>query len=207
MGKTTSPRDRLIDTAAELFYSRGLPNVGINEVTEKAGVARMTLYNNFDSKDALALAAFERKAEERRVLMEARLKVARTPADAVKAMFDLSERFANSSRFRGCPFINVTVQDPQPEGPMHVLVRKHKAWIREKFRDIAASAGHKKPDVTAQQLLALLDGSSMEAFIQGDTEAIRASKDAALFLLKAHPSARETTSINTSANSNRSDTK
>jgi hypothetical protein len=59
------------------------------------------------------------------------------------------------------------VQDPQPEGPMHVLVRKHKVWIREKFRDIAAKAGHKKPDVTAQQLLALLDGSSMEAFIQG----------------------------------------
>ena len=29
----------LIDTAADLFYERGLPNVGINEVTERAGVA------------------------------------------------------------------------------------------------------------------------------------------------------------------------
>lgn len=185
MGRTPTPRDRLIDAAAELFYSRGLPNVGINEVTERAGVARMTLYNNFDSKEALALAAFERKAEARRALMEERLERARTPADAVKAMFDLSEHFATESCFRGCPFINVTVQDPQPEGPMHVLVRKHKVWIREKFRDIAAKAGHKKPDVTAQQLLALLDGSSIEAFIQGDTETIRASKHAALFLLNA----------------------
>ena len=185
MTKAATPRDRLIDTAAELFYSRGLPNVGINEVTERAGVARMTLYNNFDSKEALALAAFERKAEARRAAMEQRLERARTPADAVRAMFDLSEHFATQSSFRGCPFINVTVQDPQPDGPMHVLVRKHKVWIREKFRDIAAKAGHKKPNVAAQQLLALLDGSSMEAFIQGDTESIRASKQAALFLLDA----------------------
>ena len=154
-------------------------------MTERAGVARMTLYNNFESKEALALAAFERTAEARRASMEERLARARTPADAVKAMFDLSARFATASSFRGCPFINVTVQDPQPEGPMHALVRKHKAWIRERFRDIAAKAGHKKPDVMAQQLLALLDGSSMEAFIQGNTESIRASKQAALFLLNA----------------------
>src|ERR1700716_2504401 len=97
MAARPSPRDRLIDTAAYLFYERGLPNVGINEVTERAGVARMTLYNNFDSKEALALAAFERKAEARRAVMEERLERARTPADAVKAMFDLSEHFATQS--------------------------------------------------------------------------------------------------------------
>lgn len=185
MPERTSPRDRLIDTAAELFYDRGLPNVGINEVTERAGVARMTLYNNFDSKEALALAAFERKAETRRTIMDERLELARTPEDGVKALFDLSEQFAKEACFRGCPFINVTVQDPQPEGPMHLLVRKHKAWIKAKFRDMAARAGHRKPDRTAHQLLALLDGSSMEAFIQNDVEPIQASKQAALFLLKA----------------------
>ena len=79
-----SPRDRLIDTAAELFYERGLPNVGINEVTDRAGVARMTLYNNFASKEALALAAFERQAEARRAIMEKRLGRARTPSAALK---------------------------------------------------------------------------------------------------------------------------
>jgi AcrR family transcriptional regulator len=185
MSARRSPRDRLIDTAADLFYERGLPNVGINEVTERAGVARMTLYNNFDSKEALALAAFERQAEARRALIEKRLERARTASDAVKAIFDVSEQFATESGFRGCPFINVAVQDPHPEGPMHALVRAHKAWIRAKFRDIAARAGHRKPDTTAQQLLALLDGASVEAFIQGGVEPIRASKQAAEILLSA----------------------
>ena len=185
MGRAPTPRDRLIDTAAELFYSRGLPNVGINEVTERAGVARMTLYNNFDSKEALALAAFERQAEARRALIEKRLGRARTASAAVKAMFDVSEQFATGSRFRGCPFINVAVQDPRLKGPMHALVRAHKDWIRARFRDIAARAGHRKPATAAQQLLALLDGASVEAFIQGSVEPIRASKQAAEILLSA----------------------
>ena len=183
MSARPSPRDRLINTAAELFYDRGLPNVGINEVTDRAGVARMTLYNNFDSKEALALAAFERQAEARRALIEKRLARAQTASDAVKAMFDISEQFATKSGFRGCPFINVAVGGPHRDRAMHTLVRTHKAWLRAKFRDAAARAGHRKPDTTAQQLLALLDGASVEAFIQGGVEPIRASKEAALILL------------------------
>ncbi len=185
MAARSSPRDRLIDTAADLFYARGLPNVGINEVTERAGVARMTLYNNFDSKEALALAAFERQAEARRALFAERLARARTASDAVKAMFDVSEELAMQPGFCGCAFTNVAVQDPDPARPMHALVRAHKAWIRARFRDIAARAGHRKPDTAAQQLLALLDGASVEAFIQGSVEPIRASRQAAEILLSA----------------------
>jgi hypothetical protein len=68
---------------------------------------------------------------------------------------------------------------------MHALVRAHKAWIRARFRDIAASAGHRQPDTAAQQLLALLDGASVEAFIQGNVAPIRASRQAAGILLRA----------------------
>ena len=185
MADRSSPRDRLIDTAADLFYERGLTNVGINEVTDRAGVARMTLYNGFGSKEALALAAFERLAEGRRALFEERLQQAQTASDAVEAMFDVSEQLASEFRFRGCAFINVVVQEPHPEGPMHALVRAHKAWIRAKFREIAARAGHPEPDTAAQQLLALLDGASVEAFVQGSVEPIRASKQAAQILLSA----------------------
>src|ERR1700730_7781055 len=100
MATRQAPRDRLIDTAAELFYDRGLPNVGINEVTDRADVARMTLYNNFESKEALALAAFERQAEVRRALVEKHLKRARAPSESVKAMFNVAEQLATQPRFR-----------------------------------------------------------------------------------------------------------
>jgi AcrR family transcriptional regulator len=183
MATRQAPRDRLIDTAAELFYDRGLPNVGINEVTDRAGVARMTLYNNFASKEALALAAFERQAGLRRVLVEKHLKRSQTPSESVKAMFSVAEKLATQPRFKGCAFINVAVQEPQPKGRMHALVRAHKDWIRANFRNIAESAGHKQPETAAQQLLALWDGAIVEAFIQGSVEPIRASSLAAAMLL------------------------
>ncbi len=67
----------------------------------------------------------------------------------------------------------------------HRKCSAHKDWIRAKFRDIAVRAGHRNPDTTAQQLLALLDGASIEAFIQGSLEPIRASKQAVELLLSA----------------------
>jgi AcrR family transcriptional regulator len=180
-----APRDRLIDTAAALFYERGLPNVGINEVTDTAGVARMTLYNNFASKEDLALAAFERQAKLRRELIEKCLGASATPEDQLLAMFDVAEKLAAQPKFRGCAFINVAVQDPDPKCRMHELVRAHKDWIRARFRDIAERAKRKRPEVLAQQFLALWDGAIVEAFIQGSTESVRASKLAARILLAA----------------------
>src|SRR6476660_4151538 len=49
-------RERILDAAYELFSRRGIQAVGVNEVTERAGVATATLYRHFPSKDELVLA-------------------------------------------------------------------------------------------------------------------------------------------------------
>lgn len=183
MSTHESAHDRLVESAAELFYKRGLTNVGINEVTEQAGVARMTLYNIFGSKEALALAAFERQSLNRRQLIEERMQSAQTPAASIDALFGVSEAFAADPSNRGCPFINVAVQDPNPDGQLHALVRAHKAWIRSKFRLIAETTGHQDPDLVSLQLLVVLDGASMETFIQGSVGPLHAGKQAAYLLL------------------------
>ena len=50
---------RLLDAAARLFYADGIAATGINAITAEAGVARMSLYNNFASKEELMLAYLE----------------------------------------------------------------------------------------------------------------------------------------------------
>jgi AcrR family transcriptional regulator len=177
------PRRRLVETAARLFYERGLPNIGINEVTDRAGVARMTLYNNFASKEALALAAFQHQAEERRRMVEAHLGEAATPAAGVAAMFDVAELLAAQPRFRGCAFINVALQTADRGGALHALVLDHKLWLRGKFQGLAELAGARQPQRLAQQLLALWDGAIVEAYIQGSVEPIKVSRLAAKALL------------------------
>ncbi len=48
-----SKRDAVLDTAERLFYNEGFHATGIDRLASEAGVVRMTLYNHFDSKDAL----------------------------------------------------------------------------------------------------------------------------------------------------------
>ena len=42
-------RQKILDAAATLFYNDGITATGINTVTAKADVAKMSLYNNFSS--------------------------------------------------------------------------------------------------------------------------------------------------------------
>ena len=46
-----SARDRILDTATELFYRDGYHAVGIDTIVEQSGVAKMTLYRHYPSKD------------------------------------------------------------------------------------------------------------------------------------------------------------
>lgn len=184
MPEYQSPRDRLIDTALTLFCERGLPRVGINEVTDRARVARMTLYNNFTSKEALALAAFERLAIERQKLIKEHLSTASTSDDRVTAIFAAAATLASDPKFKGCAFINVAAQESEPNSALHALVRDHKAWVRSLFQEIASQACCLQPKIVAQQLLALWDGGIAEAYIQQSKEPIEAARQAALIILR-----------------------
>jgi AcrR family transcriptional regulator len=64
LGRQRPARDRLIKAAAELFYSQGIAATGIDAITERAGVARKSLYNNFASKDDLVLAYIRDRHQE-----------------------------------------------------------------------------------------------------------------------------------------------
>ena len=52
-------RQRILDTASEMFYRDGIRAVGIDTIIARSGVAKMSLYRNFPSKDALVAAWLE----------------------------------------------------------------------------------------------------------------------------------------------------
>ena len=50
MNDKAPARERLLKAAADLFYRDGVGATGIDAITARAGVAKMSLYNNFASK-------------------------------------------------------------------------------------------------------------------------------------------------------------
>lgn len=61
-GKTENRR-RLLEAAAAEFARNGLEDANINEISLAAGFAKGTVYNHFDSKEALFLAVVEEACE------------------------------------------------------------------------------------------------------------------------------------------------
>src|SRR3954451_14736899 len=54
-------RERILDTAYELFSKHGTRAVGVDRIIDEAGTAKMTLYRNFASKDELIVAFLEER--------------------------------------------------------------------------------------------------------------------------------------------------
>ncbi len=81
-------RERLLAAAARRFYVAGLAATGINVITAEAGVAKMSLYNNFSSKAELVRAYLDERHKEWLGLYRRRLELAPNARERVLAVFD-----------------------------------------------------------------------------------------------------------------------
>ena len=186
-GRTPSNvvRARILETAANLFYLHGITNVVINEVIEKAGVARMSLYHHFSSKDDLILAVLDLISAQRFQAIEDVLSGCHTPESRLLSLFLILEEIVNEETFRGCAFINAAIERAKPEDPIHARVTKHKKMIQETFLKLAKEAGADSPDLLARQLMILWDGAITQSYIHQDPEIVSFAVDAARKIIAA----------------------
>ncbi len=155
-----SARDRILAAANELFYKEGIRAIGIDTVIEKAGVAKMSLYRAFPSKDDL-IAAF----------MEMRDKiywewwdgvVARHPGDPRRqlgALFLALAKRTSSPSYRGCPFVNTAVEFPDHSHPGRAVAEGNKRELRRRVRGLVDGLGVAAPALLTDQLLLLMEGA------------------------------------------------
>src|SRR5215210_3402580 len=134
-------RERIRETAYELFSRRAVRDVGIDEVIERAGVAKATLYRHFASKDDLAL-AFLGLREERwtRDFVEAEARRrGSTPEEQLLAIFDAFDEWFRRDDFEACSFINVLLEMGAAHAAGSASV-DHLANIRTFVRGLAEEA-------------------------------------------------------------------
>jgi AcrR family transcriptional regulator len=172
---THRPDERLLETAYELFSARGVRDVGVDELVERAGVAKATLYRHFSSKDELIL-AFLQLREERWTMGWLKEKVRErggTPEEQLLAVFDLFDEWFREPDYAGCPFIKVLLEmgAGHPAGAACIA---HLETVRELLTQIAAEDGLRDPSELAQSLHLLVCGSIIQASAGKTTAARRA---------------------------------
>jgi AcrR family transcriptional regulator len=177
-------RDHLVGTALTLFSKYGYHATGIDRILAESGVAKMTLYKHFRSKDELILAALRRRDEEFCRWFQAEVETrAATHRERILTVFDVLEGWFKDPDFNGCCFIHAAGEYARKDDPIHVAAAEHKARIQAYLREIAQAAGADDADDVARQLMLLVDGAIVAAHVSGDAAGARGARTLAEALL------------------------
>ena len=182
--KPSAARDRIVEAAYDLFSRQGIRAVGVDTIIAQSGVAKMTLYRNFASKDELVL-EFLRVREQRwtRDWLQAEAeRRAPTAEGRLLAIFDVFHDWFQLDAFEGCSFVNVLLEVTDVESPVRRASVEHLATIRTFVASLAVEAGIADPDSFARQWHILMKGSIVSAG-EGDREAARRAQRLGLLLL------------------------
>ncbi|MFZ0388013.1 MAG: TetR/AcrR family transcriptional regulator [Solirubrobacteraceae bacterium] len=174
---TTDARERLLAAAYELFSRRGVNAVGIDMIIQRSGVARQTMYRHFDSKQELVLAFLDRRDQlwTRDWLQATVERGGGKPATRLLAIFDTFDLWFHEPDFEGCSFINVMLEHPDPDHPVHRACAVHLAAIRRFVAELARGAQIDDPDGFARDWHMLMKGSIVAA-AEGDRDAAKRAR-------------------------------
>lgn len=168
---TRSARQRILATAADLFFREGYHAVGIDTIIERSGVAKMTLYRHFSSKNALIIAYLEQTNNDFWCWVEQAIN--EHPADPREQLVAIFEKLADlltDPATCACAFQQATIEFPHIEHPIHQVAIQQREAIRACFCTLTAQAGAPQPDLLAEQLLLLLEGALMQGRLRGPTD-------------------------------------
>lgn len=165
---TNAPRERLLETAATLFYNEGIKGVGVDRILAEAGVTRATMYRHFPGKEALVAAYLQREDAVIRGYFDAAAAQGGTPTRLLEAVVDGIAEDARRYHRRGCPFINAAAEYPDSDGDIRAIVARHRAWFRETLTALCRAAGVPRPTQAAAALVLLRDAALVGVYLDGD---------------------------------------
>lgn len=185
-------RDRIMRTANDLFYSRGIHAVGVDAIASGAGTNKMSFYRNFVSKDEL-VAQYLREAEaEAWAWWDSTVAAhAGDPRAQVETLFGLLVKKTCTEQSRGCALANAAVEITEPDHPARPVIQRYKAQMRRRFRNLAREMRARDADVLGDSLTLLWEGSHLSRLTFGSLHGpSESAAKAARTLVNAHTSSR-----------------
>ncbi|MBK8986830.1 MAG: TetR/AcrR family transcriptional regulator [Chloroflexi bacterium] len=167
MKNEITPKDKLFQTAARLFYQHGYRAIGVDTIAAESGIGKMTLYRHYPSKDDLIVAFLKDSNDGFWNYFEQATKDIPTPREKLLAFFQGLQDYVTTPACCGCPFLNVATEYPETGYSGHQVALEHKQSVRARFRQLAKDAGATNPEALADQLFLLMDGAYMASRMFG----------------------------------------
>ncbi|MDW8803261.1 TetR/AcrR family transcriptional regulator [Streptomyces scabiei] len=152
-------RERILKAATQLFTAQGINATGMDQLSTVAEVSKRTLYTHFPSKDELIGAYLQSLVDDLLPVPPPPTRPTPSPREQLLAVFDWKLP-DTTAPFRGCPFLNASVEVPDPGHPVRQLAAAHKREFAHRLTDIAREAGAADPETLGEQLALLFDGAA-----------------------------------------------
>ena len=182
-------RDRIFETACDLFYQHGIRDVGVDQIATEAGTNKMSFYRSFASKDELIAEYLEQKATELwRWWDETVQRHAGEPRRQILALFEGISKIVCSSTSRGCALANAAVELAEEDHPGRRVVLAKKREMRRRFRELAVATGADNPEELGDALMLLMEGAYLSRLTLSSEGPARHVGPVALRLLECYAS-------------------
>ncbi len=179
----SSARQRLLETASELFYREGIRAIGVDTIVERSGVGKATLYRHFPTKDDLIAAYVAEEDRAHQLWFEEIIASERLPKEQLLAWFEACDQRIKEPGFRGCPFLNAMAEIAETEHPAYQYAVQHERALRDRLAQISRQAGARDPEQLADQLLLVVNGALASASLFGDASPAHQLKTIAAHLI------------------------
>jgi len=181
--KKQGVKERIIETASDLFYTQGYNQTGINQIILEAGVAKASMYQHFRSKEDVAVAYLQERHINWMADLKSFVSTEKTNTDKVIRSFDYLQTWLSKVDYRGCGFQNIMCDLPKDHQKIKDQVVLHKNDIKELVLSLLQEEEEENQAGLCNELLVLLEGAIILSQIQKNNWPIIAAKNTAKKLL------------------------
>ncbi|WP_439879659.1 TetR/AcrR family transcriptional regulator [Pontibacter sp. MBLB2868] len=179
-------KERILETAHELFYNQGYCNTGINQVIEEAQVAKASLYQHFPSKTDLCISYLQYRASQS--TFREKVEPAKTREEVVLKTYEYLVDYLMNGNFRGCAFQNI-VSEVNPQEDKRILqeAKRLKSVSKRYFQRMIAKDPENvtgTEELLGNQLVVLFEGAIITYQIHQELWPVDAARAASLALVK-----------------------
>ena len=152
-------KNRILETANELFYGDGIRTVGVDRLISESSVTKATFYKHYGSKDRLIVQYVRYRDKTTRDRVNAVIAEAANPTAALRALMGQVSEEISSPGFRGCAFLNAASEYPDPTHPVRLVVSEHRDWFTDVMTNLLGDMGNPMPGDAADELMLACDGA------------------------------------------------
>jgi AcrR family transcriptional regulator len=186
MGVNT--RERLVEVATQLFYNDGFRHVGLDQILTQVGITKTAFYKHFPSVDDLIVEVLRKQSVwlQSHFMEIVRQHGGPTAMGQLSALFDAVEQILQQEGFHGCIFVSAAMEFPSPHDPAHRAALQNRLAIERLVHDIAERAGALQPQVLAEQLCLIMEGTYAARQVTGRPETIETARQIAHEIIRSH---------------------